>query len=323
MAENTAKIDIIIPTYKPGEKFRRLLYMLSLQSLPVNRLIVINTIPNGESSTLASEFAEPSVNEYFPGDRHILKNITQEEFDHGGTRKYGVSLSDAEIFICMTDDAVPENESLIEKLYEALMQNEKIATAYARQLPNAEAGETERCVRAFNYPDKSMIKGIADIDRLGIKTFFASNVCCAYKRHIYDELGGFTDNAIFNEDMIYEAAALKEGFLCCYQADARVLHSHNYRPMQQLKRNFDLGISQAMHPEIFGKIGSEGEGVRLVKAVVLHLAQKGMLLKIPAFIIDSAFKLAGYRLGRAYKRLPKTLIYRLAMNKTYVRKHLM
>lgn len=297
--------------------------MLSQQSLPVNRLIVINTIPNAEDSTLDSEFAESAVNEYFPGDRHILKNITQNEFDHGGTRKYAVSLSDAEIFICMTDDAVPENEHLTEKLYEALMQDEKVATAYARQLPNAGAGEAERCVRTFNYPDKSMIKGIADIDKLGIKTFFASNVCCAYKRHIYNELGGFTDNAIFNEDMIYEAAALKAGFLCCYQADARVIHSHNYRPMQQLKRNFDLGISQAMHPEIFGKIGSEGEGIRLVKTVMRHLAAKGMLFKIPAFIIDSAFKLAGYRLGMAYKRLPKILIYRLAMNKNYVRKHLM
>ena len=41
-------------------------------------------------------------------------------------------------------------------------------------------------------------------------------------------------------------------FRCiAYEAEARVLHSHNYTNMQQLRRNFDLGVSQAEHPEVF------------------------------------------------------------------------
>ena len=57
---------------------------------------------------------------------------------------------------------------------------------------------------------------------------FASNVCCAYKKRIYDELGGFTDTAIFNEDMIYAAKALKNGYISRYVSAARVIHSHTY-----------------------------------------------------------------------------------------------
>ena len=37
------KVDVIIPTYKPGKKFSRLLKMLGLQTYPVGRIIVMNT----------------------------------------------------------------------------------------------------------------------------------------------------------------------------------------------------------------------------------------------------------------------------------------
>ena len=37
------RVDVIIPVYKPDKKFARLLRMLSLQTYPVNRIIVMNT----------------------------------------------------------------------------------------------------------------------------------------------------------------------------------------------------------------------------------------------------------------------------------------
>ena len=36
-------VDVIIPSYRPGERFYRLLSMLKAQETPVNRIIVINT----------------------------------------------------------------------------------------------------------------------------------------------------------------------------------------------------------------------------------------------------------------------------------------
>ena len=36
-------VDVIIPTYKPGKKFSRLLRMLELQTYPVRKIIVMNT----------------------------------------------------------------------------------------------------------------------------------------------------------------------------------------------------------------------------------------------------------------------------------------
>ena len=57
--------------------------------------------------------------------------------------------------------------------------------------------------RQFNYPEKSRVKTKADLSELGVKTFFCSDVCAAYDRVIYNELGGFPRPAIFNEDMIF------------------------------------------------------------------------------------------------------------------------
>ena len=57
-----------------------------------------------------------------------------------------------------------------------------------------------------------------------------------------------------------------KGKAVAYCAEAVVLHSHNYTGIQQFKRNFDLGVSQADHPEIFQAARSESEGIRPGKA---------------------------------------------------------
>ncbi len=69
---------------------------------------------------------------------------------------------------------------------------------------------------------------------------------------LFLEAGGFTNRTIFNEDMIYAGnAVLDRGQAIVYAAKARVIHSHNYGCIAQLKRNFDLAVSQADHPEVF------------------------------------------------------------------------
>ncbi|MFR5150572.1 MAG: hypothetical protein ACLTER_14385 [Ruminococcus sp.] len=50
--------------------------------------------------------------------------------------------------------------------------------------------------------------------------------------------------------MIYAGTMAKRGYGIAYAADACVIHSHNYSCRQQFHRNFDLGVSQADHPEI-------------------------------------------------------------------------
>ena len=109
----------------------------------------------------------------------------------------------------------------------------------------------ERYTRSFNYPDAPSVKTKKDLPKYGIKTFFCSNVCAMYRAENYWRLGGFEKKTIFNEDMIFAGKIILNGGGIAYVPEARVIHSHNYGNIEQLRRNFDLAVSQAEHPEIF------------------------------------------------------------------------
>ena len=303
-------VDVIVPVYKPDEKLQKLIARLHRQSYPVQRIILINT----EQSYFDSFFADTHFLELY--DDLLIRHITAEEFDHGGTRRLGVSLSDADYFICMTDDAVPVDDKLVEELLKPLLEG-RAAAAYARQLPGKDATLTERYSRYFNYPPKPVIKSAEDIPVMGIKTFFCSNVCAAYDRGVYDRTSGFEEHMIFNEDMVNARHFLDAGEKIAYVPTARVIHSHHYSNWQQLQRNFDLGVSQAQFPEVFGGISSSSEGVKLIRNMAAYLLRNGQALQIPGMIVNSGFKYVGYQLGKHYKKLPGCVIRKVTMNPNY------
>jgi len=307
------QIDVMIPVYKPDKRFFDLLDMLEKQTIPVNQIILMNTeqkyfdelIYNNPKRKLS--------------DNIKVWHISKREFDHGKTRREAVKKSHTPIFVMMTMDAMPKNEFLLENLIRPL-EDEKVAVSYARQLPREEAGPVEKFTRQFNYPEYSCIKTKEDIPKLGIKTYFCSNVCAAYKRNVYDELGGFIKNAIFNEDMIYAAAAVGKGYSIAYVADAQVIHSHQYTNKEQFRRNFDVGVSQAEHPEVFESVPPESEGIKLVKQTIEYLKAEGHQNLIFPMCVTSGCKLVGYKLGKKYQKLPPKKVLKYTMNKEYFRK---
>ncbi len=298
-------IDVIIPVYRPDEDFAKLLSMLSLQRIPVRRIILMITEdPRAEY---------PDFKAYENIECHTLN---RKDFDHGGTRNRGVSLSDADYVLLMTQDAVPADGLLTEKLLDGFRED-GVASVYACQLPKENCREIERFTRSFNYPAESAVKSAADLPRLGVKTYFCSNVCAMYDRKVMQELGGFTDHTIFNEDMIYACSVIKNGYRIAYSAEAKVYHSHNYSGREQLRRNFDLAVSQADHPEVFSGLSSEKEGKSLVKETVKHLFAAGKWYLVPYLVYQSGMKYTGYFLGKRYNKLPRRMVRRLSMNKAY------
>lgn len=298
-------VDIIIPTFRPDEKFHKLLQMIDKQSYPVKRVLIMNTKAPGFDGRNLEKIPKASV-----------YHLTAEEFDHGGTRHRAAILSDSDLMLFMTQDAIPADEFLIERLVTAF-QDSEVDAAYARQLPDRNCKTIERYTRSFNYPAKSCVKSKEDLHIYGIKTFFCSNVCAMYRKSAYEMIGGFEQHTIFNEDMIFAGKVIRQGGNIAYVADAKVIHSHNYGFRKQLQRNFDLAVSQAEHPEIFSMAKSESEGIRLVKQTAKHLIQIKKPWLLPKLIADSGFKMLGYCLGKKYKRLPKRLVLRLTMNKAY------
>lgn len=312
------KVDIIIPTYRPDETFCLLLQKLQGQTFVVHRVILLNT----EELLWKEAAGRYPLQEALDGlpCPYTLLHIKKEAFDHGETRMLGARESDADILIFMTQDAVPANDFLVERLVASMETASTVAVAYARQLPREDCSVTERYTRQFNYPDKGCVKSKRDIKTLGIKTFFCSDVCAAYRRETFFALGGFEYPVIFNEDMLFAAKAVGAGYGVAYAADAEVIHSHNYSVRQQFHRNFDLAVSQSQHPEVFAAVSSEAEGMKLVKSTVKYLISIGRPFSIWSFGWQCVGKYAGYFMGRRYRSLSRKRILKYTMNRDYWKK---
>ncbi len=302
--------DVIIPTYMPGREFLAVLRRLEAQSLAPGSIILFNTEKDG----LEKLEGFPALMKKYGNIR--VRHLKKEAFDHAGTRDAAIRTAEASVVVLMTQDAVPADRFLLERLCAPILRKEA-AAAYARQLPKKKSGRLEAMIRQFNYPEKPLLKREADAERLGIKTYFCSNACAAYDRAVYLEQGGFQAPAVFNEDMVFAAKLMKAGYAVAYAAEARVYHSHRYTPLGHLKRNFDLGVSQADHPEVFSGISSESEGGKMLKTILPRLIREGDLFSVGELGVSSIFKLAGYQLGRHYRSLPEALVRELTMNRTY------
>ena len=76
-------------------------------------------------------------------------------------------------------------------------------------------------------------------------------------------------------------------------------------------------MSLAYHPEVFGGLASEGEGIRLVKDTALWLLRTGRFWLIPMLVLSSGCKYMGYCMGKQYRKLPRPVILRCTMNREY------
>ena len=75
-------VDVIIPAYHPGKEFATLIKRLEKQSVPIHRIIVMNT----EESMWNKEWEKLS-------DVMEIHHLAKSEFDHGGTRAQAAELS--------------------------------------------------------------------------------------------------------------------------------------------------------------------------------------------------------------------------------------
>ncbi|MCC8136520.1 MAG: glycosyltransferase [Clostridiales bacterium] len=311
-------IDVVIPTYRPDEHFREVLQKLMRQSRPPRQILLINTEKEMFDEKLLEGLndAEPAscICDARPEIRVV--HIRKMEFDHGGTRHMAAKMLDGDMILFMTQDAMPENSHLIECLLRPF-EDPQVCVSYARQLPGKDCTLLESYTRSFNYPAQSRVKTAKDLDELGIKTAFCSNVCAMYRRSAYEEYGGFERHTIFNEDMIFAGKLILAGKAVAYCADAEVIHSHNYSGRTQFHRNFDLGVSQAEHPEIFAAASSEREGVRLIQKTAGYLLKKRKPWFLVPLIWQSGCKYLGYRLGKNFRRLPAGIVRACSLNKDY------
>lgn len=314
------KYDVVILTHAPKDDLRYSIEKLLTQSIRPEKIIIYNT---NECVFYKNISDEASVKRLLNDNSNIIKivNIDENEFDHGRARNAAANLCYSDYILFLTDDAVPYDNYLGEKLMEAFeVYNKKgfhVAVSYSRQIAKDSAKLKERYVREFNYPEYDIVKEKSKEAELGIKNYFCSNVCAMYDRKIFYELGKFEEDIILNEDTFYVYLAINKGYSVVYYAEAKVLHSHNLSHSEQFSRNFDIGVSQFERKEIFEKIPSAKEGKKMLLNVSKRLLSGLHIGMFIDFVIECFYRYMGFKRGKNFEKLTIDECIKYASNKNY------
>jgi rhamnosyltransferase len=306
------KITICIPTLNPGVLSRLMVNALKEQSLQPDKILVIDSASTDGSIQV---FEEVNAN---------IISIERANFDHGGTRNLAFAKSFADVYVFLTQDAIPADRYALENLVNALIKHPACALVYGRQLPANGASAFARHARLYNYPPENdiVLKRIEDVPHLGIKAAFCSNSFAAYRRLAMDQIGFFSNNTLFAEDSIAAARLLQQGWQIGYVSNAVVTHSHDYTIKQDFCRYFDVGAFHSLNPwymDLLGRV--EGEGMRFVLSEYTFLKQQGVYFPIFKVILRNAVRWLGYRVGRAHSLLPLNIKLKFTTNHAYWKIH--
>ena len=300
-------IVIVIPVFRPDGRLKMCIERLLRQSVMPDRILL---------NVLYENPVDREIPEVYMDERIEVRYTPKGEYDRAGSRDTILRELDSDIVIFMVQTAIPQNRYLVEKLTEPFKE-EKTAVVYGRHMTDDECSPIECCVRQFNYPPKGMTKSLEDAGKLGIRTFFNSNVCAAYRRRAYLETEGFGKRMIAGEDMLAARRLLEKGWQAVYAPEAEVIYYRNDDLHGLWKRNFDLGVAHAEHPEMIENTKPGKEGVRLVRVTSALLRQNHMEEYLGEVLTRSIVRYLAYQLGRNYERLPEGVVRKCSANKEY------
>lgn len=303
------KFSIFIPTYNASNYLESLIPVLKKGNCENKIFIIDSSSTDGTTDILNTA-----------GFNNITL-VSPSDFDHGGTRSLAREISEDEIVVFLTQDALPFSFKDIENLID-VFKNKDVAAAYGRQISYKNTNLFGKHLREFNYPEKPYVRYFIDKKRYGIKCPQLSNSFAAYRRDAMDKIGWFKEGLILGEDVYAGAKLQLAGYALAYVADAKVYHSHSYSPLDEFKRYFDIGVFHKMESWIIKEFDSaEGEGLRYIKSELSYIFKNKGFHLIPEFFIRNLLKYLGYKLGQNYEKLPRFVIKKISMHHRWWDKH--
>lgn len=163
-----------------------------------------------------------------------LISIAPDAFDHGLTRNLGVEQAKGELVVLMVQDALPASDTWLAALTAPLIADDRLAGAFARQLPRPDASAIgrhylSRWVASSPSARTFAVAGRAELEALDPRARFErcvfDNVCSCIRRSVWSE-HPFRSTPI-GEDLEWAREVLLAGFRLAYVPAAQVIHSHD------------------------------------------------------------------------------------------------
>jgi len=228
-------VTVAIPVRDGGDLLVRTLSSLQRQTVP-HELLVCDSGSRDGSVELAREYGA-----------RVLE-IATASFSHGGTRNLLVREASGAHVALLTQDAEPADERWLERLLGGFALAHDVAIVYGAYRPRADASwavrvELELWFRSLSREGEPTVERLAPQERamppielVGRRGFFTdANACVA--RAAWERVP-FRD-VPYAEDRVLAIDMLRAGFAKAFVPSAVVVHSHDYTPMQELRRCFD------------------------------------------------------------------------------------
>jgi rhamnosyltransferase len=176
-----------------------------------------------------------------------LIGIPAGSFDHGLTRNLGIEHAGGELVVLIVQDALPTSDSWLAALTAPLLADDRVAGAFARQLPRPDASAVTRyylsrwvasseTVRVTEVADRAELEALEPMAQVERCAF--DNVCSCIRRSIWIE-HPFRQTPI-GEDIEWAREVLLAGYRLAYVPAAAVVHSHDRPARYELARTYVL-----------------------------------------------------------------------------------
>ncbi len=286
------KIGVAVITYRAKELLPHSLPPL-LSSPLKPRVLVVNSSSNDGTVELAREM----------GAETLI--IPRCEFNHGTTREVARKALGTEIVVMTTPDAIAKDVDTLGPLVAPLLDG-SAAASYARQLPHKGADLFEAFPRDFNYPDKSHIRSLKDLQLFGSYLYFFSDSFSAYRNDALDAIGGF-EHVLTGEDAVACSKLIQKGFNIAYVAEAEVYHSHRYTLLQEFKRYFDTGLAREGYKQYLEAAGGDENRGREFAIELFKKTAREKPHLLPYAFFQTFAKWAGYKIGKMSVNAPLSI----------------
>jgi rhamnosyltransferase len=234
-----------------------------------------------------------------------VHEIPASEFVHGATRNLAARLSNGDVLVFTTQDAVPATDRWLARLVAAL-DGDGVVGAYGRQLPHEEATPPEQFFLDFMYGSSPRTQRLGGIEELSFEQTLFSNVNSAIPRSVW-EANPFRADVTMSEDQEWSRRMLLAGHTIVYEPEAAVRHSHTYTLRGAFRRFYDSGASAGR-----SYVAGEESRAALRRAFrryavgeVRWLWRTGRRRWIPYAVVYELAKLTGLQLGLRKKTATK------------------
>lgn len=243
-----------------------------------------------------------------------LTITTPEKFSHSLTRESAAMEAEGEIIVFITQDINIKDKKWLYKLCSNIKEG-KCEAAFSRQICDNKS--IERYTRINNYPDKSRIVSKDDIEKLGIMTFFFSDAASAVKADIYKKLNGYDNKDLLtNEDMYFSYKLIHNGYRIMYNADAIVIHSHDYKFKQLFKRYFDQGVFLRQNDYLLNYKANDS-AFKLLKFVAFESLKEKNFRAFFNIVPNFAARFLGNKAGQGYRSMSMKRLIKYSSNRYY------